>query len=138
MTFDIILNWVSEANIIHPFIFVFFRYFSYHSFCRKDQFIAVISKFWYCWFSLDVTKVQTTKLSMLPRFYVYDVLEQLKTNFHTNFCFKRVVGFVIEYAWIPELLGDAPFTWCPREVSRRLKKVTQLFQGIFLSKQFMY
>ena len=30
--------------------------------------------------------------------YFHDVLEQLKTNFHTNFCFKRVLGFVIEYA----------------------------------------
>ena len=27
-----------------------------------------------------------------------DALEQLKTNFHTNFRFKRVLGFVIEYA----------------------------------------
>ena len=45
-----------------------------------------------CWFSLDVTKIQTTKLSMLPRFYFHDVLEQLKTNFHTNFCFK---GFLV-------------------------------------------
>ena len=46
----------------------------------------------------DVTKIQTTKLSILLRFYFYDVLEQLKTNFHTNFRFKRVLGFVIEYA----------------------------------------
>ena len=45
-----------------------------------------------CWFSLDVTKIQTTKLSMLPRFYFHDVLEQLKTSFHTNFCFK---GFLV-------------------------------------------
>ena len=46
----------------------------------------------------DVTKIQTTKLSILLRFYFHDVLEQLKTNFHTNFRFKRVLGFVIEYA----------------------------------------
>ena len=52
----------------------------------------------YCWFSLDVTKIQTKKLSILPRFYFHDVLEQLKTNFHTNSRFKRVLGFVIEYA----------------------------------------
>ena len=52
----------------------------------------------YCWFSHDVTKIQTTKLSILPRFYFHDALEQLKTNFHTNFRFKRVLGFVIEYA----------------------------------------
>ena len=51
-----------------------------------------------CWFSHDVTKIQTKKLSILPRFYFHDALEQLKTNFHTNFRFKRVFGFVIEYA----------------------------------------
>ena len=50
----------------------------------------------YCWFSHDVTKIQTKKLSILPRFYFHDALEQLKTNFHTNFRFKRVLGFVIE------------------------------------------
>ena len=58
----------------------------------------------YAWFSHDVTKMQTKKtkktkkLSILPRFYFHDALEQLKTNFHTNFRFKRVLGFVIEYA----------------------------------------
>ena len=51
-----------------------------------------------CWFSHDVTKIQTKKLSILPRFYFQEALEQLKTNFHTNFCFKRVLGFVIEDA----------------------------------------
>ena len=50
-----------------------------------------------CWFSHDVTKIQTKKLSILPRFYFHDALEQLKANFHTNFCFKKVLGFVIEY-----------------------------------------
>ena len=64
----------------------------------------------YCWFSHDVTKIQTTKLSILPRFYLHYVLEQLKTNFHTNFLFKRVLGFVIEYALISKLLCDATFT----------------------------
>ena len=52
----------------------------------------------YCWFSHDITKSQTTKLSILLRFYFHGVLEQLKTNFRTNFRFKRVLGFVIEYA----------------------------------------
>ena len=50
-----------------------------------------------CRFSHDVTKIQNKKLSILPRFYVHDALEQLKTNFHTNFRFKRILGFVIEY-----------------------------------------
>ena len=52
----------------------------------------------YSWFSDDVTKSQTTKLSTLLRFYFHGVLERLKTDFRTNFGFKRVLGFVIEYA----------------------------------------
>ena len=49
----------------------------------------------YCWFSHYFIKIQTTKLSILLRFYFHDVLEQPKTNFLTNFRFKRVLGFVI-------------------------------------------
>ena len=56
----------------------------------------------YCRFSLDVTKIQTAKLSILPIFYFHDVPEQLKTNFHTNFRFKRVLGF-------SKLLRDTAF-----------------------------
>ena len=41
--------------------------------------------------------------------YFHDVLEQLKTNVHTNFRFKRVLGFVFEYALISKLLRDASF-----------------------------
>ena len=44
------------------------------------------------------------------RFYFHGVLEQLKTNFQTNFRFKRVLGFVIEHARISKLLRDAAFT----------------------------
>ena len=61
-------------------------------------------------FSHNVTKIQTTKLSILLRFYFHGVLEQLKTNFQANFRFKKVLGFVIEYAWISKLLRDAAFT----------------------------
>ena len=52
----------------------------------------------YCLY--DVTKIQTKKLSILPRFYFHDALEprELKSNFQTNFRFKRVLGFVIEYS----------------------------------------
>ena len=64
----------------------------------------------YCWFSYDVTKIQTKKLSILPRFYFRDALEQLKTNFHTNFRFNRVLAFTIEYARISKLSRDAAFT----------------------------
>ena len=77
----------------------------------------------YCWFSYDVTKIQTAKLSILLRFF-YGVLEQLKTNFPSNFLFKRVLGFVIEYPWIFKLLRDAAFTWRPKMLSFRIKKVT--------------
>ena len=51
-----------------------------------------------CWFSHDVTKIQTKELSILTRFHFHDALEQMKTNCQTNFRFKRVLGFVIEYA----------------------------------------
>ena len=47
---------------------------------------------------VPLTKIQTTKLSILLRFYFHGALEQLKTNFYTNFRFKRVLGFVLEYA----------------------------------------
>ena len=49
-----------------------------------------------CCFLHDVTRIQTTKLSILQRLYFHDVLEQLKNNFHTNFRFKRLLG--LEYA----------------------------------------
>ena len=73
----------------------------------------------YCWFSHDVTKVQTVKQAVL-QFYFHDVyvLEQLKTNIHTNFCFERIFGFVVEYtlyAWIQKLMLDEAFTWRPRD-----------------------
>ena len=51
----------------------------------------------YCWFSHDVTKIPTTKLSIEPICYFHDVSEQLKNNFHTNFGFKGDLGFVIDY-----------------------------------------
>ena len=47
----------------------------------------------YCGFHMT-----SLKLSILPRFYFHDVLEQLKTNYLKNFRFKGVLGFVIEYA----------------------------------------
>ena len=83
----------------------------------------------YCWFSQDVTKIQTSKLSVLPRFYFHDVLKQLKTNFDTNFRFKRVLGFVIEST----LLLDAAFTLRPRELSHRLKKMTYFREFSYLN-----
>ena len=55
-------------------------------------------------------KFKLKNISFLPAFYFHDALEQLKTNFHTDFRFRRVLGFVIEYAWISKLLCDAAFT----------------------------
>ena len=49
-------------------------------------------------FHMTSIKFKLKKLSILPRFYFHDALEQLKTKFHTNFRSKRVLGFVIEYA----------------------------------------
>ena len=70
----------------------------------------------YCWFSHDVTKLQTSELLILLRFYFHDVLEQLKTNIQTNFHSKWVLGLVIDYAWISKLLRDVAFTWRTREL----------------------
>ena len=64
----------------------------------------------YCWFSHDVTKFQTSELLILLRFYFHDELEQLKTNIQTNFHSERVLGLVIDYAWISKLLRDVAFT----------------------------
>ena len=45
----------------------------------------------YCWFSVDVTKIQTTKLSTLLRFYFHDVLKGLKTILvKRSFCISFV------------------------------------------------
>ena len=102
--------------------------------CKTHRFIDLLVKityaYLYCWFSHDVTKIQTKKISILLGFYFHDVLEQLKTNFHTNFRFKRVLGFVIEYAWISKLLRHAAYTWRPRE---RLKKVTYFRKFCYLN-----
>ena len=40
-------------------------------------------------FHMTSLKTQTTKLSILLRFYFHDVFEQLKTNFRTNFRFEK-------------------------------------------------
>ena len=49
------------------------------------------SKVAFRWFSHDVTKIQTTKLSILLRFYFDDVLEQLKTVY--KFSLQKVSWF---------------------------------------------
>ena len=84
------------------------RWFNIPCLSNHDMKMPPLHK--YCWFSHDVTKTQTEKLSILQSFYFHDALEQVKTNFHTNFRFKRVLGFVIEYARISKLLLDVTFT----------------------------
>ena len=84
-----------------------------------------------CWFSHDVTKIQTTKLSILPRFYFHDVLEKLKTNFQKKLRFKRVLGFVIEYAWISKhafvpKLGNRCFCWFPSAMLLPIQVATSM------------
>ena len=49
-------------------------------------------------FHMTSLKFNLKNYPSFPRFYFHDALEQLKTNCHTNFRFKRVLGFVIEYA----------------------------------------
>ena len=60
----------------------------------------------------------------------------MKTNIHTNFCFKWVLGFVIDHARISKPLRDTAFTSWPRELACWLK--SDLFRGIWLSEQFLY
>ena len=66
----------------------------------------------YCRFSHDVTKIQTTKLSILPGFDFHDVLEQLKTNFDTNFHFKGVLGFEFLTFYVTRHLHDGQKSGC--------------------------
>ena len=68
-------------------------------------------------FSHDVTKIQTTILLILLRFFFHDAYEQLKTTIHTNFQSKWVLGFVKDYSSISRLkLRDAAFTRRSREL----------------------
>ena len=87
------------------------------------------------YFLMSSLKIQTKKLSIPPRFYFHDALKQLKTNFHTNFRFKRVLGFVIEYVWISKLLCDVAFTWRPGELS--FQKVTSFGEFCDLSSSWI-
>ena len=80
----------------------------------------------YSWFSHDVTKIQTKKLSLLLSFYFYVILEHLKTFIQKNFRFKRVLCFAIQDAWISRLLRDAAFGWRPGKLLSGLKTL-QIF-----------
>ena len=49
----------------------------------------------YCWFSHDVTKIQTKKLSILLSFHFHKVSKYPNTFIYTNFRFERVIRFLI-------------------------------------------
>lgn len=94
----------------------------------KLTFKANLGKRWCGFFSTLSRYAQMTssefrleKLSILPNFHFREVFEQLKPNIYANFHFKRVLRFVIEYAWISELLRGAALTWQREEMSCRLK-----------------
>ena len=76
------------------------------------------------WFSHDVTKIQTKKLSLPQSFHFHVIFEHLKTFTQTNFRFQRVLCFAIQDAWIFRLLRDAAFRWRPGKLlcgSKKLK-----------------
>ena len=60
--------------------------------------VLVFTKSVNSWFSHDVTKIQTKKLSVLLSFYFHVILKHLKTFKQTNFRFKRVLCFAIQDA----------------------------------------
>ena len=45
--------------------------------------------FSYSWFSHEVTKIQTKKLSLLLSFYFHVILDNLKTFIETNFSVQK-------------------------------------------------
>ena len=94
----------------------------------KLTFTANLGKRWCGFFStltryaqMMSSEFKLEKLSILPNFYFREVFEQLKPNICANFHFERVLRFVIEYAWISELLRGAALTWQRGEMSCRLK-----------------
>ena len=58
--------------------------------------LQIMKCYQFCLCRVRHAVVNYCKFSILE--YFHGLLEQLKTNFQTNFRFKRVLGFVIEYA----------------------------------------
>ena len=77
----------------------------------------------YSWFSHNITKIQTKKLSLLLSFYFHVVLQHLKTFIQTNFRFKiwKVLCFATLAVWIFRLLLDATFSGRPGKLLCGLK-----------------
>ena len=88
----------------------------------------------YSWFSHDVTKMQTKKLSLLLSFYFHVVFQHLLKNFiQTNFRFKRVLRFATLDAWISR--RNAAFSWRPGKLLCGLKTLPIL--GDFAISTFL-
>ena len=51
-----------------------------------------------CWFSHDVTKIPTKKLSILLSFHLHEVLKYPTTFIYTHFRFEKVIRFALEDA----------------------------------------
>jgi len=97
---------------ITAFLFPCNFFYSYGS--PPKYALEVNMGWWYCRFSHDVTTIHTTKLLIFLTFYLNDVQGKLKTKMiHKNFCFEWILGFVIVYAWISNILRDAAFIWRP-------------------------
>ena len=71
----------------------------YRGFFFLRKYIRILSGHWklsvIVGFHMTSLKFKLKTLSILPRFYFHDALEQLKTNFHTICRFKRVLGLIV-------------------------------------------
>ena len=74
-----------DCDSVHPLVQLLWHDIR----CIGNDFFQFSYYIRYCWFSHDVTKIQTTKLSILLRFYFHGVLEQLKTNFFCKFSLQK-------------------------------------------------
>ena len=72
-------------------------------------------------FSLDVTKIQTTKLLILLRFYLYNCLLRMGS------CFCDILSFCVTQHF------PGTLTWRPRELSCWLKNVTYFGEFDYLN-----
>ena len=88
-------------------------------------------------------KIQTRELSILLKFYFYEILEQLKTNIETNFHVAMFFCFSFcdsQYAAISTLLRDVSFTWRPIAVMlvNKVWYLTDIFSSMgFLLPQYL-
>ena len=99
----------------------------------QHGFRARTRAFRYSWFSHDITKIQTKKLSLLLSFFFHVILQHLKTFIQTNFRFKTVLRFATLDAWISRLLRDAAFSWRPGKLLCGLKTLPILGDFCYLN-----